>query len=358
MEIGQRYAKLLDLAREDSSERRRDLLSEVTEMFFENSKTISASESHMFGELMAKVAFELNTEVRHALSIRFEGGEAPRSLAIALAGDEIEVAAPILRNTLSFTDDDLVDIVAKKGTQYQMAVSQRAIVSEIVSDALVDHGNDDVVKSLLENQGARIGEKTYDKVVVRAEKNEALHAPMIGRQTIPLDTLNQLFSIVAGPMKQEIIEKYSQYSEKQIQEAMEKAKARVGMINHSLPDDFEAKKALVKAQKAQGKLVRQQLPNIWRSGDKTTFYLSFAEISGLDYMAVSRPFEAKDVDSIAIICRANDFERALFVTIAVFVLGQDGMGAAEKLGNMYNSVPQEAAARALRFMQVKVKAAA
>lgn len=357
MEIGERYSKLLDLARENSSERRRDLLGEVTEMFFENNDKISPMESHLFGELMAKVAFELNNEVRRALSIQFEGGQAPRNLAIALANDEIEVAAPILRNTLSFTDDDLVNIVAQKGTQYQLAVSQRAVVSETVSDALVNHGNDVVVKSLLENQGARIAEATFDKVIARAEINEALQVPILQRKAIPIDVLNQLYNIVSGPMKKEILEKYSQYSEAQIKEAMDRAKATVGIINQALPTDYEAKKAIIATQKAQGKINRHQLPSIWRNNDKTLFFLTFAEIAGLDYYSILKPFEAKDIDSIAILCRANNFERALFVTIAVFVLGQDGMGAAEKLGNMYNEVPVEAAARALRFMQVKVKAA-
>ena len=102
-----------------------------------------------------------------------------RNLALKLANDDIEVAEPILRNTRSFTDDDLVKIVSEKGTKYQIAVSQRINVSETVSDALVDHGNDDVVKSLLQNQSANISENTFDKVIVRAQENSDLHGPCL-----------------------------------------------------------------------------------------------------------------------------------------------------------------------------------
>ncbi len=358
MDIGQKYNKLLEIAAEDSSEKRRELLNEVTAMFFANMETSPPELHSVFGDLISKIAFELNTEVRRELAITFDQGYAPRNLALKLANDDIEVAEPILRNTRSFTDDDLVKIVSEKGTKYQIAVSQRINVSETVSDALVDHGNDDVVKSLLQNQSANISENTFDKVIVRAQENSDLHGPIVTRKRVSVDVLNQMFSIVSGPMRQEIIDKYKNFSEAEINAALERAKTRVSVINKALPDDYEEKLAIIKELKAANKIDKNQLPNIWREGDKTLFYLMLAEISGLDYQNIARPFEAKDIDSIAIVCRAKDFPRALFVTLAVFVLGPDGIGAAERLGNMYNDVPPDAASRAIRFMQVKMKAAA
>lgn len=355
MQTGERYKKLLEIAKEGTSEKRRELLHEVTDFFFESGEK-SEIESSMFGELMAKVAFELNTEVRRELAIRFEGGNAPRPLALRLAHEEIDIAAPIIRNTVSLTDDDLVGIVATKGSAHQIAVSKRAIVSEIVSEALVSHGDDTVVKSLLENQGARIGIDTYDKVLIRAEVNEELHEPLANRTTIPPDVLQELYTIVSGPMKNEILEKFNNYSEDEIQIAMERAKNRVAIINRVLPDDFEQKKSIVTKMQIAGNLRPQSLPQIWRDGDKTLFYLVFAELCKIDYHAAARPFEKQDVDGIAILCRANGFERALFVTLAVFVMGEDGMGEAEILGRMYNEVPIDAAQRALRFMQVRSNA--
>lgn len=355
MQIGDRYQKLLEIAKEGTSEKRRELLHEVTDFFFDAGEKTEI-ESTMFGELMAKVAFELDTEVRRELAIRFEGGNAPRALAIRMANDEIDIAAPIIRNTESLTDDDLVGIVSTKGTAYQMAVSKRAIVSEIVSDALVNHGNDYVVKSLLENQGARIGDETYDKVLVRAENNHELQGPLSKRESIPADVLQQLYTIVSGPMKNEILKRFENYSESDISAAMERAKNRVAVINHALPADFEEKKIIVAKMKVAGTIKPQNLPNLWREGDKTMFYLVFAEICKLDYHAAAKAFEKKDIDGIALLCRANGFDRPLFVTLAVFVLGQDGLKDAETLGRMYNDVPMEAASRALRFMQVRSNA--
>jgi hypothetical protein len=68
--------------------------------------------------------------------------------------------------------------------------------------------------------------------------------------------------------------------------------------------------------------------------------------------------DRKDIDGLAMICRASNIERPLFVTLAVLTCGGDeAMQRAEEFGKLYNDVPVEAAQRALRFMKV-LKAAA
>ncbi|KAF0183881.1 MAG: hypothetical protein FD163_2075 [Hyphomonadaceae bacterium] len=357
METGARYTKLLEIAHETSSERRRELLHEVTDLFFESHATSTPAEQHMFGDLIGKVAFDLNNEVRKELSARFIGGQAPRNLALALADDVLEVAAPILQHTKSLTDEDLVKIVQNKGTHYQIAVSKRDEVSEVLSDALVTHGNDDVLTHLLRNEGAQISEITYDKVVTRAEANPDLHGPMVARKAIPPEVLNQLYSMVSGPMRKEILERNQNLSPEEVEAAMARARTKIGVQTGALPADFEAAQARLTELSAQGELDPGQLPNIWRSDDTTLFALAFAQIVGVDYFAISKLINSADVDGMAMLCRAKNFPRALFVSIAALTIGNNGMEDAAKLGHLYNEVPVEAAQRALRFMQIRTATA-
>ncbi|KAF0113861.1 MAG: hypothetical protein FD128_1083 [Hyphomonadaceae bacterium] len=341
METGARYTKLLEIAHETSSERRRELLHEVTDLFFESHATSTPAEQHMFGDLIGKVAFDLNNEVRKELSARFIGGH----------------AAPILQHTKSLTDEDLVKIVQNKGTHYQIAVSKRDEVSEVLSDALVTHGNDDVLTHLLRNEGAQISEITYDKVVTRAEANPDLHGPMVARKAIPPEVLNQLYSMVSGPMRKEILERNQNLSPEEVEAAMARARTKIGVQTGALPADFEAAQARLTELSAQGELDPGQLPNIWRSDDTTLFALAFAQIVGVDYFAISKLINSADVDGMAMLCRAKNFPRALFVSIAALTIGNNGMEDAAKLGHLYNEVPVEAAQRALRFMQIRTATA-
>ena len=53
--------------------------------------------------------------------------------------------------------------------------------------------------------------------------------------------------------------------------------------------------------------------------------------------------ERRDIDGLAMICRASDIERPLFVTLAVLACGgEEAMGRAEEFGKLYNAVPVEA----------------
>ena len=89
------------------------------------------------------------------------------------------------------------------------------------------------------------------------------------------------------------------------------------------------------------------------------FLYGLAEITQVDQETVADLISRRDVDGLAMICRAAGIERPLFVTLAVLSCGgDDALGKAEEFGRMYNSVPIEAAQRAVRFFKVRKSGAA
>jgi hypothetical protein len=65
----------------------------------------------------------------------------------------------------------------------------------------------------------------------------------------------------------------------------------------------------------------------------------------------------QDMEALAMICRASNIERPLFVTLAVLCCGgSDAMAQAENYGKLYTAVPVEAAQRAMRFYKVRKSA--
>jgi uncharacterized protein (DUF2336 family) len=179
---------------------------------------------------------------------------------------------------------------------------------------------------------------------------------LLSRQTIPPDVLNRLYFAVSGPMREEILSRNAAFSEEEVNRAMERAQARVAVAHGALPADYEVGRAHIDGLIKAGRLTPPQLPNIWREGKKTAFIIAVAELTGIGYATLAGIVERADVDALAMICRGTGFDRGLFVTIAVLVLGQEGMGAATKLGEMYNSVAPDAAQRALRFFKVRERA--
>lgn len=359
MQIGERYAKLLELARENSSEKRRELLTDVTSLFFATGDNRSDIETNMFGELMTKVASELDVEVRKELSTRFCDENVPRRLIVALANDvEVSVAAPILSHSKVLTQTDLISIVEKRGDAHRILVTKRGDVSEALSEALVSFGGDTVVEALIKNETAKVSLDTYDKIVDRAVLSPALQGPLVKRQSISPEHLNQLFLSVGPDMRSQILARNAQFSEAEIDRAMERAKTRVAVSHGALPLDFAVAQRDIAAMRNNKSLVPACLPTLWRDNKKTHFVLAFAELSGLDYHQSNKLLIGKDLDGLAMVSRAAGFDRALFVTIAVLTLGEAGMGQAKTLGEMYNDVPVDAAQRALRFMKMRAGAVA
>jgi uncharacterized protein (DUF2336 family) len=354
MQVGERYSKLLELAHENSSEKRRELLHDVTDMFFNSSQDRSELEGNMFGELMAKVAYELDVEVRKELTTRFKGGDAPRSLAVALANDqEISVAGPILRRSTSLSQADLISVVETRGNAHRLMVTGRSDVSEALSDALVNYGDDNVVAALVRNEAAKVSHETIGRIVERAAYSPVLQEPLVNRKSIAPDHLNKMFLSVNQTLRNRILERNSQYSEEDFNAAMARAQTRVAVENGALPADFEAATAEISLLNRKKALVASLLPTLWREKKSTQFMLAFAELTGLDYHQTNQLYETKDIDGVAMVCRAAGFERALFVTLAVMIIGESGMNQASALGYMYNDVPVEAAQRALRFMKLR-----
>src|SRR5271154_294892 len=129
---------LVDLAREPSSERRRELLREVTDLFFVAADPSQPSELTLFDEVLTQLSGEMEEAVRAELADRMADAAAPpATLLRRLANDVIGVSEPVLTRSPALSDEDLLAVAHSSGQDHLRAISRRADVSEVVSDAIV-----------------------------------------------------------------------------------------------------------------------------------------------------------------------------------------------------------------------------
>ena len=353
MRAQERYSKLVQIANDRSHEKRRSLLVEVTDMYFGSLGEQSPEEEKLFGDVITKVAYELDVEVRRYLSRRFSRGHAPHELAVALANDEIGIAEPILLRSLSLTQNDLIQVVEMHGHAHQMVVTLRSDIGETLSETLVKNGNDRVVTSLVLNQSSQISFNTFDKIVERAANNNKLHGPIVRRKVVSSEHLKWMFLIVEGPLRREILARNPEIKEEEVEPAKRRTKTRLGFALGTFPTDYETAKRHLSREKANKLIDRNDLPSMWRNGEITKFMIAFSDFTGIEFIQTLMVFEKKDVEMLAMLCRSANFERSLFVTIAALVLETSTMAQAKKLGDMYNEVSREVARRAVQFLTQK-----
>lgn len=350
-----RFAKLIDLASETSSDKRRDLLREVTELFFETEAARSERESQLFDDVLRTVAADMQDGVLVELAQRFaRTANPPVALMRDLAHHRFPVAELVLRNCKSLTDDDLIGVIKKQGQEHVRAIAQRETVSHTVSDAIVDGGDDHTVDVLLRNAGAQLARGTMEKVVDRAKENARLHEGVVGRSDLPVDLLNEMYFVVETRLRGIILERNAQLDPEELDVALMKARTRMQKAVEAETAEMAEARAMIARKAAMGRLDGSFVVSLHRDKRHSAFLFGLAEMTGVDVDVARMIVSRRDMDALAMLCRAANIERALFVTLAVLICGGDrATSQAEEFGKLYAKVPIEAAQRAMRFYKVR-----
>ncbi|MEO6340299.1 MAG: DUF2336 domain-containing protein [Caulobacteraceae bacterium] len=347
--------ELIALAHEPSSERRRELLREVTDMFFTGPADHNPREMELFDGVLSTLANEMEEEVRAELSGRMaEAAQPPKTLIRRLAADTIAVAEPVLANSQALSEADLLEVVSTRGQEHLRAVSCRAGLSEKVSDVIVDRGDDTTLGTLLRNQDAPLSRRAAETVVDRAAQNPELHEAVVERQSLPIDLLNDMYFMVEAQLRDRILARNADVDPAALEEALSSGRKRMASRDGVLPADYAEAEAHIRSLKARGGISPSTLAAFLRNGERSRFIMALAELADVDFTVCQRIIERKDLDALALICKAADFERALFLTFTILILenGQ-GMGQAEDYGRRYVELPRDVALRTLRFWRMR-----
>jgi uncharacterized protein (DUF2336 family) len=347
---------LIDLAKEPSSEKRRVLLREITDLFFVNPDH-QAGEMMLFDVVLNQLAGDMEEAVRVELAERMAAVDpGPSRLLRGLAADPvIDVARPILEASSVLTDEDLVAVAERQGQEHLKAISRRAKVSAAVSEVIVARADDDTLGVLLGNDGAALSRRAHETAVDRAGVNPALHAAVVNRRELPIDLLNEMYFMVEAKLRAKILERNATLDPAALDAALEAGRNRVATEDGSLPGDYAEAEADVRSMVARKALTPKALAGMLRNRESTRFMVALAELAGIDFHTARVILERRELDALAIVCKAADFERSLFLTFAVLVLDRDSdaMGRAKQYGDLYAGLPKESAQRTLRFWKMR-----
>jgi uncharacterized protein (DUF2336 family) len=92
-----------------------------------------------------------------------------------------------------------------------------------------------------------------------------------------------------------------------------------------------------------------------RDKNPTYFLCALSQLADLDYFTTKQLVEKREIDAIAIACKAAGLDKALFLTYAMIVLSgqQNAMGRAAEYGELYTNLPKETATRTIRFWRLR-----
>ena len=346
---------LIALAQEPSSERRRELLRVVTDMFFA-APPQRATEMALFDDVLSQITGEMEEAVRVELAERMaDVAQPPRKLLTGLANDSIAVAEPVLTRSRALTEDDLLRVARTRDQDHLRAISRRDGITEAVSDAIVQRGDDDTLQVLLANERAALSRAAHEAAIDRAVANPALHQVVVARKALPMDLLNEMYFVVEARLRDQILERNAEVDPATLEAALAAGRKQVAAKDGALPPDYALAEAKVRDLKAKGGIGPAALTAFLRNGDTTTFLVALSELADIDFHTARRILERRELDALSIVCKSADFDRSLFLTFAVLVLGRDAdaMGRAREYGQLYSDLPRDAACRTIRFWRMR-----
>lgn len=155
----------------------------------------SDEETWMFGEILGLLASEIEVAARARLAETLaRTPKAPANIVERLARDDaIEVAAPILRSC-ELSAQRLVEHASTQSQSHLLAISQRRRLSEDVTDVLVRRGDQEVVRSVARNSGARFSESGFWRLIQRSENDTILAMELGARRDIPRHHFQRLIA--------------------------------------------------------------------------------------------------------------------------------------------------------------------
>ena len=170
-----------------TNSRRIEMLTRITDLFVGGAQRYSEDQIGVFDDVMARLVNTIEAKARAKLAHRLAPvANAPTKVVNMLAfDDDIEVARPVLSQSERLGERELLVTAASKSQQHLLAITQRRMLSEAVTDVLVERGDREVVHSVVKNSGARFSDAGFRMLVKRSTGDDALAAEVGMRSDIP-----------------------------------------------------------------------------------------------------------------------------------------------------------------------------
>ncbi len=337
--------------RDGSEAKRQEILRRVTDLYFGGFAGVSEQATAVFDDVMCHLINHVESRALVELSARLAPvANAPLQTIRRLARDDaIEVSAPVLAQSPSLNDTDLIEIAKTKSQAHLATIARRTHINEAVTEALVDHGNADVATAVASNAGAQISNLTMAKLVVRAEGDERLTGAISQRADIPRPLFRHLMAQATEAVRARLLALAAPEHRAMIQEVLDGLAAQAGVNTASVQTHEEAQR-IVASFSQDTRLTRTKLSSFAAGRRVDAMIAALSVLSGLPVADVYRLFQAPSAFGLLSLCRSImlDWNAAS----AVIATRPDGLEAeGESFGDLYSQYEALSAAAAQQLIR-------
>jgi uncharacterized protein (DUF2336 family) len=341
--------ELEDVIQHGSPERRILTLQRITALFLDGASRFNEDHIRLFDDILSRLIEEIEAKALGELSQRLAPvGNAPVKVVRTLAkDDDISVAGPVLQQSQRIADNDLVDIAQTKSQAHLLAISNRIGIAEPVTDVLVKRGDRNVVRSVAQNQDARLSDLSFTTLVDQAEADGVLAEKVGLRPDIPPKMFRDLLLRATEVVQQRLLAAAKPETRSEIQSVLAKVSGEVAKAG---PRDYTAARRAVEALRLQGKLNEEKLVEFAKAGQFEETVATLSLLCQVPIEVVDRLLGGERPDPVLILCKSAGWGWATAKVVIAVRPGQK-VTSSQGLDSAYSNFERLSAATAQRVMR-------
>jgi uncharacterized protein (DUF2336 family) len=200
---------MLELARRRDPKDREQLMVSLVQLCEAQGPSLDAAATAEVEALLLTLASEAGRDSRARLAERLARAErAPVRLIETLAGDDIEVARPIVAASPLLSDAALARLLAHASLAHRIEVARRPRISARLVGAALETGEPPVLTALAGNHTADITPAAMARLVDRAKSLAALGAPLASHPRMTSELAQSLYLWVGQGLRDSIVARF------------------------------------------------------------------------------------------------------------------------------------------------------
>lgn len=340
---------------------RADALRRIADLFTSGSGRYSGEQIELFDDVMSSLLTQVDVAARSAFGISvMEAEDAPPHTLRALAlDDSIEVAGPILSRCVHLSERVLIEGALSKSQEHLMAISRRKMLSEAVTDALVDRGNPAVVRSTAANHGAKFSESGLSKLTSQASADQELAISIWSRPDIPRSHLLRLFSEASEVVRARMLEADSGKA-RLIDDMLAQGLERLQAGSRDQSAAYASAEAYVRGLHDAGELDEVRLHDFAEANQFENALVAFKLICDVPIGVIERAMVEDSAERVIVLARAAGLSWETTSAILKLRARNHGQSREEVARSVesFRKLQPETAKKALQFYRLRDRAIA
>ena len=298
--------ELEDVVLHGSADKRAETLHRINTLFLEGASSFNAEHIALFDDVIGCLVVEIEAKALAELARRVAPvPNAPPGVVSVLAKhDNIDVAGPVLKQA-RLADPDLMYIAETKSQAHLLAMSTRLGISEALSDILVERGDQEVARSIANNQHAHLSDNAFSKLVKRAEQDGMLAEKVGMRTDIPPRLFRQLLMQASEVVQKRLLSKAKPETQAEIRRVLAQVTDEVAA--KAAPRNYAAALAAVRALHKERKLSEADIAEFATTGKYEETIAALATMCAVPVEVVDRLMNGERADPVLILARAIGF---------------------------------------------------